>query len=98
MGDYVVSQSCSADESEHYLDDFLFGSKAGTYECTQIMAAFFATCAKMGVPIGDEQTEGSQTVIVFLGLECRSQHVVSFESASLFHHSTSTYPCFIRFP
>ena len=33
VGDYVVRQSCSVGELEHYLDDFLFGSKAGIYEC-----------------------------------------------------------------
>ena len=37
---YVVSASCSVGESEHYLDDVLFGGKAGTDECTQIEGLF----------------------------------------------------------
>ena len=54
------------------MDDFLFGGKAATDECKQIMSTFFATCAKMGVPIAEEKTEGPQTVIIFLGLELDS--------------------------
>ena len=58
------------------MDDFLFGGKAGTDDCKQIMDTFFATCLKMGVPVTEEKTEGPQTVIVFLGLELDSELMV----------------------
>ena len=54
------------------MDDFLFGGKIGTDECTQIMVDFFATCAKIEVPIVDEKTEGPQTLIIFTGRELDS--------------------------
>ena len=38
----------------------------------QIAGAFFATCTKMEILIADENPEGPQTVIIFLGLELES--------------------------
>ena len=70
---YVVRKSCTRGELEHYLDDILFGGNAATDECKQIMSTFFATCAKMGVPIAEEKIEGPQTVIIFLGFEHKSK-------------------------
>lgn len=53
----------------HYLDDFLFGGKAQSNECGELMQSFHEVCSDLGVPLADEKTEGPSSTICFLGIE-----------------------------
>lgn len=39
-----------------YLDDFLFGGKAGTMQCSDTLSVFQLSCKEWGVPLADEKT------------------------------------------
>ena len=70
--EWAVRQRCSVGELLHYLDDFLFGGRKDSNQCSLMMNSFQSCCDQMGVPVAVEKTEGPSTVIVFLGLELDS--------------------------
>ena len=51
----------------HYLDDFLLVGKPE--ECDQALSGSLTYCAKLGVPIAEQKTEGPVAKLVFLGIE-----------------------------
>ena len=67
--EYAVRNRSKQGEVLHYLDDFLFGGRSGSNECSEIMAHFKQCMFDLGVPIALEKTEGPKTIIIFLGLE-----------------------------
>jgi hypothetical protein len=38
------------------LDDFIFGGKAGTMQCSDALSVFQHSCKEWGVPLADEKT------------------------------------------
>lgn len=59
----------------HYLDDFLFISPGGSDQCQYLLDTF--RFMKFGVPLSQEKTEGSCTVLSLLGIEIDSVCMVS---------------------
>ena len=54
----------------HYVDDFLFVVEPGKEaEALQMLRAAVAMCAKLGLPLADDKTEGPITCLTFLGIE-----------------------------
>ena len=53
----------------HYLDDFIFGGKAGTMQCSDALSVFQHSCKEWGVPLADEKTVEPTEKLVFLGIE-----------------------------
>ena len=51
----------------HYLDDFLLVGKPE--ECDQALSGSLTYCAKLGVPIAEQKTEGPVAKLVFLGIK-----------------------------
>jgi len=52
----------------HYLDDFLFGGKAGTDQCLDTLEVFKNSCESWGVPLADDRTVNTTEVLIFLGI------------------------------
>lgn len=59
----------------HYLDDFLGGDKTKS-SCNFALQTFRDTMLELGVPLAEEKTEGPTEVLVFLGLELDSNHML----------------------
>jgi hypothetical protein len=53
----------------HYLDDFLFGGRAGEITCNSTLSIFHTVCAHLGIPIADDKTVEPTTCLTFLGIE-----------------------------
>ena len=70
--EWAARRESMDDNIEHYLDDFLFGGKAGTNHCWLTMSKFFNLCERLGVPIAQDKTVWPVTTILFLGLELDS--------------------------
>ena len=51
----------------YYLDDFLFVAYARSI-CNQMIQGFFDICVTEGVPITQEKTEWSNSIMVFLAI------------------------------
>ena len=56
----------------HYLDDFLFASRAHEGACHTDLSRALLTCARLGVPVATDKVEGPVAVITFLGIELDS--------------------------
>ena len=56
----------------HILDDFLFVGPPKSDKCQQDLDNFLTLCSKLGVPIKDEKTVQSTTVITIYGIEVDS--------------------------
>lgn len=67
--EWIVQKNSGCDSLLHYLDDFLFGGKANSTQCQELLDSFLSTCEYLGVPVADEKTVGPCTVLCFLGLE-----------------------------
>ncbi|XP_069122414.1 uncharacterized protein [Argopecten irradians] len=67
--EWIVQNKLGKRSVLHYLDDFLFGGKAGSTQCKDLLECFLASCENLGVPIAEEKTFGPCTVLCFLGLE-----------------------------
>lgn len=67
--EWIVQNKSGKRSVLHYLDDFLFGGKAGSTQCKDLLECFLASCENLGVPIAEEKTLGPCTVLCFLGLE-----------------------------
>ena len=52
----------------HYLDDFVFGGKAGTDECLDTLEVFKTSCESWGFPLADDKTVNPTEVLIFLGI------------------------------
>ena len=52
----------------HYLDDFLFLGSPGTSEARSAANTVTETFNSLGVPVAAHKTEGSSTVLTFLGI------------------------------
>lgn len=61
---------------DHYLDDFIFAGAQTTNDCDILLSAFSYACNLLNVPIADEKSVGPCTILVFLGLEIDSIHMV----------------------
>lgn len=66
--EWAVRQRCLLGILLHYLDDFFFGGRNDTNDCSELMNAFATLCFEVGVPIADEKTVGPTDIITFLGL------------------------------
>ena len=53
----------------HYLDDFLLFGEPHSSECSQALSKALAICARLGIPVAVQKTEGPTCVLVFLGIE-----------------------------
>lgn len=53
----------------YYLDDFLFTCKAGTGDCNTFLQHFVDPTNELGVPLAQEKTDGSSTVLTFLEIK-----------------------------
>lgn len=57
----------------HYVDDFLFIVEPGKEEeAKRLLEGAVALCAKLGLPLAAEKTEGPTTCLTFLGIEIDS--------------------------
>lgn len=57
----------------HYVDDFLFIVEPGKMkEARGMLARAQEMCARLGLPLADEKTEGPCTMLTFLGIELDS--------------------------
>ena len=52
----------------HYLDDFLFAGRPGSFECGDDLQRSLLLCGTLGVQISKENLEGPTTQIEFLGI------------------------------
>jgi hypothetical protein len=52
-------------EIDHYLDDFLFAGADKTSNCSKLMNTFTEVCSQLGVPIVDDNTEGSFSMLIY---------------------------------
>jgi len=66
---WLVSFKTGIQTLDHYLDDFIFGSAAGSNNCNMLVSTFEEVCTEMGVPVAVEKSVGPTTVLTFLGLE-----------------------------
>ncbi len=64
-----VLHSKAADQSLHYLDDFLLLGPAGSPAYALALQEVLALCAHLGVPVAEEKTEGPASTLTFLGIE-----------------------------
>lgn len=63
-----------AHEVFHYVDDFLFLVEPGREEEAERMLKFAVEmCARLGLPIAPDKTEGPVTMLTFLGIELDTQ-------------------------
>ena len=53
----------------HYLDDFLVLGPPGQQTCQDALGTTLRLCAELGFPVAAEKTEGTATVLTFLGIE-----------------------------
>ena len=60
----------------HYLDDFLFGGKANTSQCSKTLSTFKYCCADWGVPLAEEKTVEPTEKLIFLGIEFDTTNMV----------------------
>jgi hypothetical protein len=54
---------------DHYLDDFIFAGQENSERCKTKMNYFLGISQELGIPIADEKSVGTVTVLTFLGLE-----------------------------
>ena len=73
--EFCVRRASPCGSLLHYLDDFLFGGKKDTNDCTFIMSVFMDKMQLLGVPIASDKTEGPTTKLSFLGLELDSEEM-----------------------
>ena len=66
---WIIRKKCPCGETDHYLDDFIFGGQANSNHFLEIMKTFFGSCMKLGIPAAEEKTVWPTPVLVFLGLE-----------------------------
>ena len=66
---WFVEQKCKNGNILHYLDDFLFGGKAETSDCSDTLQTFQLCCKTWGVPLAEEKTVEPTENLVFLGIE-----------------------------
>ena len=52
----------------HYLHDFLIAGNPGSSDCEQALTHTLHICRQLGFPIAEGKTEGSVTILVFLGI------------------------------
>jgi hypothetical protein len=52
----------------HYLDDFLFGGKASSDQCSKTLKVFQDSCAQWGVPLAEDKTVNPTEILIFLGV------------------------------
>ncbi len=57
---------------QHYLDDFFIVGEPRSDECQVALDKCFKVCQSLGVPLGEDKTEGPSTCITFLGFELDS--------------------------
>lgn len=74
--EYLVKSKSQAGSIKHYIDDFLFGGRIGTSECSHIMEVFFECTKNLGIPIAGDKTEWPTTEIVFLGLQINTKEMI----------------------
>jgi hypothetical protein len=48
--EWVVRNSCTVGELEHYLDEFLFGGRKNAEHCALMLSTFFSCFNEFGVP------------------------------------------------
>lgn len=60
----------------HYLDDFLFGGKAGSDQCSKTLKVFQDSCAQWGVPLAEDKTVNPTEILIFLGIEFDTANMV----------------------
>ena len=74
--EWSIKERSGSDNVKHYLDDFLFGGKAGTSHCNNLLSQFFQLCQELKVPLALNKTILPTTVITFLGLVLDSDEMV----------------------
>jgi len=65
---WCIQQECDLDTLVHYIDDFLFFSRADTKLCALLLATFDKITELFGVPTAPEKRVTPCTLIEFLGL------------------------------
>ena len=66
---WFVQEQSANENILHYLDDFLFGSVAGTTQCSETLSIFKDCCSDWGVPLAGDKTVEPTEKLVFLGIE-----------------------------
>ena len=64
-----ILHSKGADQSIHYLDNFLLIGPPDSPECAAALQTLLALCTELGVPVAEEKTDGPSTILIFLGIE-----------------------------
>ena len=59
-----------------YLDDFLFGGKASSDQCSKTLKVFQDSCAQWGVPLAEDKTVNPTEILIFLGIEFDTANMV----------------------
>ena len=72
----VCSTKSKNENILHYLDDFLFGGKAGTTQCIDTLKIFKDSCDLWGVPLAQEKTVEPTEVLIFLGIELDTVNMI----------------------
>ena len=67
--EWLVKKHSGSELVHHYLDDFIFAGKVGSYHCQHLVYTFHSLCNQMGIPLNPDKEQGPTTCLVFLGLE-----------------------------
>ena len=60
----------------HYLDDFLFGEKVGSDECSKTLKKNQDSCTQWGVPLAEDKTVNPTEILIFLDIEFDTANMV----------------------
>ena len=65
---WLVKKKSGLSTLDHYLDDFIFAGQENSERCKTLMNYFLSISQELGIPIADEKSVGTVTVLTFLGL------------------------------
>ena len=66
---WLVEKKSGLSTLDHQLNDFIFAGIENSDQCKTLMNYFLSISQELGIPIADEKSVGSVTVLTFLGLE-----------------------------
>ena len=61
----------------HYLDDFLVVVRPATDECSKYLEILISICTMLGIPLAEDKIEGTETRLIFLGIEIDSERQIA---------------------
>ena len=73
----------------HYIDDFLTVGDPSSDQCGQNLGLLRAVCQRLGVPLAAENIEGPSPVLMFLGIEPDTEHMIMCLPRDKLDHQSS---------